>query len=230
MIKCPQNWQVFENPEQLAQQAVAQIVECAEQAIAERGAFHLVTAGGTTPNRCYELLAQRDDQAWSNWFIYMGDERVLAADDPERNSQALLQAWLHLNQIPADQIFFMPTELGLNAAVEAYQSQLATAPIFDLVLLGMGEDGHTASLFPGHDNQTKTDSVIAITNSPKPPAERVSLSYPRLNQSRMMLKLISGAGKHAAVQAWLQDQDLPIARLSGEQNRVYLDQSAWSGA
>lgn len=225
----PTDWSLFIQTERLAVAAVEQIVACAHEAIKQFGEFHVVTAGGTTPTRCYELL-RNTEQDWSRWFIYMGDERVLPLTDKDRNSVALHQAWLSFGKIPAEQIFYMPTELGLQPAVAAYSKVVQKIALFDLVLLGMGEDGHSASLFPGHDSMNLTQDVIAETQSPKPPAQRVSLSYARLNHSRNMLKLISGKGKYEALQAWLNGAILPINQLHAQQHTwVYLDESAWSG-
>lgn len=227
--KLPPDWSVFMHAEGLAVAAVEQIITCAQDAISQRGEFHLVTAGGTTPTRCYELL-RATEQDWARWFIYMGDERVLPLMDKERNSVALHQAWLSFGKIPRTQIFYMPTELGLQPALAAYSNVVQKVELFDLVLLGMGEDGHSASLFPGHDSMNLTQDVIAETQSPKPPAQRLSLSYVRLNRSRNMLKLISGKGKYDALQAWLNGAILPINQLHAQQkNWVYLDESAWSG-
>lgn len=229
-LNLPAGWQVFDNAEILAQQAVAMIVQHAEQAISERGAFHLVTAGGTTPNRCYQLLAERTDQDWSNWYIYMGDERVLPLNDPERNATALNQAWLSKITIPAENIFLMPTELGLEKSRHAYQQVIDAVAQFDCVMLGMGEDGHTASLFPGHHNQHATASVISVNNSPKLPAERISLSYAALSNSRQLIKLITGKGKYPAIQQWLKFGSLPISIPSGKDTTyTLLDTAAWQG-
>jgi 6-phosphogluconolactonase len=225
----PNGWQVFDDAEVLAQQAVALIIQQAQQAIETRGAFHLVTAGGTTPNRCYQLLGELDNQDWSNWFIYMGDERVLPVDDAQRNSVALNQAWLSKVSIPAENVFLMPTELGLNASRQAYQTVIDKVERFDCVMLGMGEDGHTASLFPGHQNQGVTESVISVCHSPKPPAERISLSYQALSNSGLLLKLITGKNKYPAIQAWLNGEGLPISHVQGEQTLTLLDKAAWLG-
>lgn len=229
MTELPKKWTLFENSEDLAVATVNRIIALADKAIKERGAFHLVTAGGTTPQRCYELLAQGNDQAWSHWFIYIGDERVLPADNAERNSQSLNQAWLSKVPIPKQQIFFMPTELGMQQAAQAYKSVVDNVPLFDLVLLGMGEDGHTASLFPGHDSLEQSDSLICEARSPKPPTQRVSLSKARLQQTRNLIKLISGRGKYPAVQAWLRGDKLPISEVEAADTEVFIDHQAWLG-
>ncbi|WP_232023355.1 6-phosphogluconolactonase [Thiomicrorhabdus aquaedulcis] len=232
-IKLPKNWQVFEDANEVAQHAIKCILTQAQAAIAARGAFHLVTAGGTTPLAIYRLLleaeqghcfkAETAQMDWSKWYIYLGDERCLPADNEQRNSFALNQAWLNHSQIPHNQRYFIPTELGAQLAALAYESRVCNV-IFDVVLLGMGEDGHTASLFPGHDTlQNNTACVLTEFNSPKPPLERVTLSAHCLANTRMLIKLITGNNKQEAVTRWLLDRlaknvlnVLPIATVNAK--------------
>ncbi|MDX1352289.1 MAG: 6-phosphogluconolactonase [Thiomicrorhabdus sp.] len=234
----PDNWCVFDDAESLAQQLVAEILQIAEHAIQETGAFHFITAGGSTPNRCYQLLAECQAD-WKHWHIYMGDERVLPFNHPERNSQALLNNWLNKNEIPAKNIHFINTEAGAEKSAKAYANTVASVQQFDLCLLGMGEDGHTASLFPGHENgasvqeltvQAISDTwapIIIENNSPKPPAQRVSLSYAALNRCNLVIKLVTGNTKRLAVNQWLTAQnELPIKKVHGEQTKVYVSQDA----
>ena len=222
----PKNWVVFDTAEEVAEILVKKILVLAQQAIEEKGFFSLVTAGGTTPQKCYELLSHQSAD-WSNWHIYIGDERALPADDKDRNSVALTQAWLFFDKIPTQNIHFMATELGVELAAEAYQQLLQSVDTFDMVLLGMGEDGHTASLFPGHEYPSN-QSVVIEQHSPKPPAQRVSLSYKRLSQAKVVYKLITGQNKRDAVKHWLNHsgQGLPIAQVEGEKTWVYIDSNA----
>lgn len=229
----PDHWLLFPDSDAVAQAAVDLILERAQLAIAERGAFHLVTAGGTTPMQCYRLLAcqvtQDCDVDWSKWFIYMGDERCLSVEDAERNSLNLYQAWLKIAPIPPENIHFIPAELGPEIAVSRYAQTLIDANFdaFDVVMLGMGEDGHTASLFPGHDYPAG-QCVVAEHHSPKAPSERVSLSYERLSNARFVMKLVTGAGKVPAVQQWLAGEALPISQVTGlERTEVLLDFAAF---
>lgn len=204
-------WQLAENEEELASKACRHILLAAERAIAMRGRFRLVLAGGRTPEHSYRLLSQAD-AAWSAWHIYFGDERCRPVDDPQRNSVMAGAAWLERTAIPAKQIHPIPAELGAQAAARAYEPLLRQALPFDLVLLGLGSDGHTASLFPGaafHD-QTLVQPVL---HAPKPPAERVTLSAVALSQSRDILVLVSGRSKRAALRAWRKGAELPISAL-----------------
>lgn len=229
----PDNWQVFDSSQAVAQQVCDVLITQANQAILKNDAFHFVTAGGSTPNRVYELLAELEVQQpnitdWQKWHIYLGDERVLPVGDSERNSQMLRQHWLEHSQIPTENRWFMPTELGLQAAAENYR-KVITEVEFDVVLLGMGEDGHTASLFPGHSS-VSLGGVVCETQSPKPPLERLSLSYETLSSANRVMKIITGRSKTEALHAWLEGEDLPISRIKGvETTEVYLDQSAVEG-
>jgi 6-phosphogluconolactonase len=142
-------WKPYESIDQLAEAVCQRVLDAADKAIKATGAFKLVLAGGTAPVKAYQLLATKQ-QDWGKWHIYHGDERCLPVDDAERNSLVADQKWLNLVTIPKAQIHAIPAELGAEAGAESYAKDVTEAGKFDLVLLGMGEDGHTASLFPGH--------------------------------------------------------------------------------
>jgi 6-phosphogluconolactonase len=128
--------------------------------------------------------------------------------------------------IPPGQVHPIPAELGPDAAAAAYTRAIAPAMPFDLVLLGMGEDGHTASLFPGRD--VSGDAlVIPVREAPKPPPERVSLTPRALGDCREMLILVTGAGKREALAAWRRGSDLPVTRAADAgRARVLVDRDA----
>lgn len=223
-------WHVFDSSGELEEAAVAYILAAANAAIVAHGAFHLVLAGGTTPRYVYEALrAERAD--WRNWHIYFGDERCFSPEHPERNSRMAMVSWLAHVPIPALQIHPIPTELGAEAAAYAYTELLKEVPRFDLVLLGIGEDGHTASLFPMHawERAVSWPPVLPVHDAPKPPPDRVSLTPDRLGASTAVLFLISGAGKANAVRDWKQGAAIPASRIAGlEQTHIYLDRAAAS--
>ncbi|MFM1891518.1 MAG: 6-phosphogluconolactonase, partial [Pseudomonadota bacterium] len=141
------DWQVLPDAAAVAQAAAVEISAAAAAAIAARGCFRLVLAGGRTPAAAYRLL-RATPQDWARWEIYFGDERCLPPDAAERNSQLALATWLRHVAVPAGQIHVIPAELGAEQAAARYAPIVAAAAPFDLVLLGIGEDGHTASLFP----------------------------------------------------------------------------------
>ena len=155
------NWQVLNNAEAVAHEACQRILMHSQQTIEQKGAFKIVLAGGRTPEQTYRLLKTMDCD-WANWHIYYGDDRCLAENDNERNSVMASRAWLNHIPIPKNQIHPMPTEIG---AAQNYINIIKNALPFDMVLLGMGEDGHTASLFPGQQHP-ENELVHAINNAP----------------------------------------------------------------
>lgn len=212
----------------VAPEVAGQILAAAAEAIGARGRFALVLAGGRTPLAAYNLLVG-EDADWDRWHIFLGDERCLAASDAGRNSVCAAKAFVDRVPIPADNVHWIPAELGGQPAAEAYESVVAPVLPFDLVLLGMGEDGHTASLFPGHA-LPEGPLVIPVKGAPKPPPERVSLTPRALAACRQMLILITGADKRGAVDAWRRGADLPVVRVASQgRARVLIDKAAAGG-
>lgn len=208
-------WHPQACPIELRDYAVHTILQAAEQAIEKRGGFHLVLAGGSTPRQVYAAL--RDSVTdWSRWHLYFGDERCLAPEHAERNSRMASEVWLDHVQVPAVQIHIIPAEQGPIKAAAEYAAILSDVDTFDLVLLGLGEDGHTASLFPGDAWGTAPDAPAALPvfNAPKPPPERVTLSAQRLSNTRQVLFLVSGSGKRPALLAWQNGDAIPAGAIT----------------
>ncbi len=206
-------WHTFTDPDAVAVETAQRILKSASRAIAERGLFRIVLAGGRTPEAAYRLLIDADTD-WSCWQIYFGDERCLPVDDTERNSHMASRALLDAVAIPAANVHPIPAEQGAETAAEEYETVIKDAMPFDLVLLGIGEDGHTASLFPGQ--QHPADQLVhPVHDAPKPPADRVSLSVYALSEAREVLVLATGAGKRDAIQAWQTGKPVPIAEIGG---------------
>ncbi|MBU0751532.1 MAG: 6-phosphogluconolactonase [Gammaproteobacteria bacterium] len=208
-------WHAQPDVEALERAVVAAILHAAQEALALRGAFRLVLAGGSTPQRIYRALRGANTD-WNRWHIYFGDERCLPPDDGERNSRMAAAAWLDHVTIPPAQIHPIPAELGAREAAAAYVEQLVTVGEFDLVLLGLGEDGHTASLFPGHDWGTApaAPDALAVFDAPKPPPQRVSLGARRLGVARQVVFVVSGEGKRPALAEWQEGKQIPAASIS----------------
>ncbi len=219
------DWHVCEDDEAVARLLARQIVCSAREAIAQRGVFRIVLAGGRSPLAAYRILA-REDCDWPHWRVYFGDERCLPADDALRNCLAARKAWLDRVPIPQECVFPIPVELGAEMAAKAYTHILENLPVFDMVLLGMGEDGHTASLFPGHQEPPGV-RVLAVYNAPKPPPQRVSLSTATLSYARQVLILATGVSKRDALARWRKGESLPVAGITArERLMVLLDADA----
>ncbi|BBJ00357.1 6-phosphogluconolactonase [Ferrigenium kumadai] len=207
-------WHEFDSSMAFEQAACRFILENAERAIAARGAFRIVLSGGDTPRNIYRALRDADTD-WSAWHIYFGDERCLPAEDPERNSHMARSAWLDHVAIPPRQIHPISGELGPDAAAASYAQDLAEVGEFDLVLLGLGEDGHTASLFPATawEHMKALSTVVPVLDAPKPPSQRVSLSAARLSRASSVLFLVSGKDKREAVMNWQAGVAIPASRI-----------------
>ena len=211
----PSDTQVLVDAEAVAQRACEWIAAAAAVAIRERGVFRLVLAGGSTPQRAYDLLADTP-QDWDKWEIFWGDERCLPVEHVERTSRMSL---------PTERRFPIPAELGAEAAAEAYAQTIHDKLPFDVVMLGMGEDGHTASLFPGFEEGKSL--TVAVFDAPKPPPERVSLSVAALQACRQQLVLVTGAGKVEALGQWRSGARLPIALAVREDACLLVDAAAY---
>ncbi len=216
---------LFDDKAEVAQATATQVLAAASSAIERHGQFRLCLAGGATPTAAYERLAGADAD-WSRWWIYHGDERCLPVGDAERNSLAADQAWLERVPLAPEQVFAIPAERGALAAAEAYEPIVKAALPFDLVLLGIGEDGHTASLFPGRalpDDRL----VMPVHDSPKPPPDRVSLTPRAFSQSAQLLILVTGGAKADAVRRWAEGHPLPVAQVAATTaSLVLIDRAA----
>jgi 6-phosphogluconolactonase len=218
-------WITLETADDVAFAARDEIKLAARKAIDDHGEFRIVLAGGSTPEQVYTLLA-KEDCDWDHWQIYLGDERCLSIDDTERNSQMIQEILLNNISIPEKNIHFIPAELGPEKAAQLYAAEIKDAIPFDLVMLGMGEDGHTASLFPGHIHD-QHELAHAVYDSPKLPSERVSLSKASLSNNHQLLIMTTGKGKKTAVNQWLKGDALPISTISSLGDiKIFLDLTA----
>lgn len=206
---------VHSDPDVLAHAAAARLAIRLVDAQAVRGAASVVLTGGTIAAKMYRALAEapvRDAVDWSHVHFWWGDERFVAADSPDRNEKQAREALLdHIPVDPAN-VHPMPALDGPDgddpeAAAERYAAELAAAakpgtarlPHFDVVLLGVGEDGHVASVFPEHPVAYETRPVSAVRGSPKPPPVRTTLTLPAINTAEEVWLMASGAGKTDAV-------------------------------
>lgn len=208
-------WHQHGDDAALVADALARVERAAGHAIERHGAFDIVLAGGNTPRKLYRALRGIATD-WQSWHVWYGDERCVAPDDPARNSAMARTEWLGHVAIPETHVHQIPAEAGAREAAARYARSLRHVDAFDLVLLGLGEDGHTASLFPGHDWGVAADAptVLAVFDAPKPPPERVSLSAARLSDAREVLFLVEGAGKRDAITRWRRGDALPSASIT----------------
>jgi 6-phosphogluconolactonase len=197
---------VLETAEDVAAAAASEIATTLAD-----GARTLVLAGGTTPKRCYELLS-RLEVAWGRVTVLFGDERCVHPDHPESNYRMAREALLD-RAAPAT-VHRMPAELGPDEAAGLYSHVVAALAPLDIVLLGVGEDGHTASLFPGHAAVQAKGWAIGIRDAPKPPPQRVTLTLPALQGARRVIILATGAGKADAV-AKAKRGEVPSGMIAG---------------
>lgn len=198
----------------LARAAADLFIECARAAVTARGRFDVALSGGSTPRALYVLLANdqtlRDAVPWSNVHLYWGDERHVAPHHPDSNYRMVREAMLDHIPIPDENVHAMPADLDdADAVAMAYQRELERCfagllPRFDLVLLGLGADGHTASLFPNSAGVLETRRWVCANWIEKLAAYRITLTAPVLNAGRLKLFLVAGADKAAAVERVLQ--------------------------
>lgn len=210
-------WHPAADRSALEEAALAIILDSAAASIRDRGRFNIVLAGGETPRGVYERMVEIPTD-WSAWHIYFSDERSMPPTEPEHNSYMAKEIWLDHVSIPEGQVHIIPGDVRADKAAAEYAQLLAGVGLFDLTLLGLGEDGHTASLFPGNPWGVAADSpdVLPVFNSPKRPPQRVSLSAARLSRSRRVLFLVSGESKRKAVTAWRAGNAIPARAIMPE--------------
>jgi 6-phosphogluconolactonase len=206
---------VLDSPEDVAAAAASDIAGALRE-----GARSLVLAGGTTPQRCYELLSQMDVE-WGRVTILFGDERCVRPDHPDSNYRMARETLL--DRVSPATVHRMPAELGPDEGAGLYAHIVASVAPLDVVTLGVGEDGHTASLFPGHEALKATALVVGIRNSPKPPPQRVTMTLPALQRARRVIILATGAGKADAV-AKARRGEVPSGMIAGA--RWLIDRAA----
>ncbi|BCX12353.1 MAG: 6-phosphogluconolactonase [Thermosynechococcus sp.] len=232
------NVHVFSDLAALMAAAKQFVLEQARGAIARCGRFTVALAGGNTPKPLYQSLVGATTP-WSQWHIFWGDERYVPHDHPDSNAGMAFQAWLNHVAIPRNQIYPMPTEEpDPQTAADRYEQTLHRVfgtrkgefPRFDLILLGMGPDGHTASLFPHTPALRVSDRLIAVGSKDGQP--RLTFTVPLINHARQILFLVTGANKQTALRhifAGTGDPYLYPARLITGNALWFLDEAAAEG-
>lgn len=222
--------EVLADAEAVAREAAALIAREARTAVAERGRFVFAVSGGHTPWVMLKALAE-EEVPWVNLHLAQVDERVAPAGHPDRNLTHLHESLLEHAPLAHDQIYPMPVELpDLEAAAKQYAATLATIagspPVFDLVHLGLGPDGHTASLVPGDPVLDVSDADVAVTGIYQG-RRRMTLSYPIINRSRRVVWLVTGADKAGMLVRLLDgDASIPAGKVNQERALVLADRAA----
>lgn len=218
----------------LAERAARYFVEFAREAVRSRGEFTVALAGGSTPLRLYDLLAWDPYVSEIDWklaHLFWGDERCVPPAHVDSNYQQAQVQLISKIEIPARNIHRIHGEIGADQGAVRYQEELKRhfdkEPVFDLVLLGIGPDGHTASLFPGSDALEEIERwVVGVPHSTPPPplVDRISLTLPVINAARQVMFLVAGAGK-AQIMEQVMDANpreplLPAQRVKPENGRL----------
>jgi 6-phosphogluconolactonase len=215
---------VFDDPEWVAREAAGLFIRLSIEAASARGAFSVALSGGSTPRRVYELLAEDDYRAQVSWpgvHLFFGDERTVAPDHPDSNYRMANEALLSRVPIPAENVHRIDGVGDAAAGASKYESELraffgdAAWPRFDLVMLGMGDDGHTASLFPGSAALGEQQAWVAANWVEKFQTWRITLTAPAINAARRVLFLVTGAGKAERLREVLKGERDP-ARLPSQ--------------
>jgi 6-phosphogluconolactonase len=205
------------------QDAVGLIARASAEAVAERGVFRIALSGGSTPRPVYEALAA-GNLPWHQWEITFGDERCVPPDSDQSNYGMARRALFDPAAIPPESILRIAGELDPATAAENYTRDLLAreSPYrHDLILLGIGDDGHTASLFPGTAALAITDRPVVANFVPKLAAWRITFTYPLLNAARHVCFLVNGAGKDAVLhQIFSGHPDFPSAAVKPSDGRL----------
>ncbi len=225
---------IFDDAASLEEEAAQQVVRAVRNAVARRGECRLALSGGSTPRGLYARLAEephRERIDWSKLHLFWGDERCVPPDHPESNYRMVHEALLARVPIPDGSVHRIPVELGPNRAAARYEEAIRAGsaeavPRFDVVLLGMGVDGHTASLFPDAPALGGERRLVVPTVAPTPPHDRVSITLRVINAARLVVFLVVGPDKARtlarvlAVEGRASDGSLPASLVRPRAGRL----------
>ena len=217
------NWFVYDDFDLASQAAADFMADKIHECISQKDVCYVALPGGNSPITCLGYLAAKNIP-WDKVHWYLGDERCCPSGHEDRNDVMLDDAFLSL--LGKTNIHRIQTELGAEQAAELYRNEISAFDHFDIAFLGMGEDGHTASLFPDNAALDDTRSVVPVYDSPKPPEHRVSLSLDTLKKSQYRIVVTSGLSKAPIIKRIKEDEPLPINRI-GDIN-WFVDQETFS--
>ncbi len=223
--------QVVHDLEAVAQAALGQLHRLLENS---GGAFRIALSGGSTPKRLYELMAVDSSLPWERIHLFWGDERCVPPDHKDSNYRMTREAMLDKLHLPDNHVFRWHAELDPDVAAAQYAQTLLTEygsewPQFDLMWLGMGDDGHTASLFPGSPALTRNDVSCVANWVEKFEQHRLTMTFRAINNSKNVTVLIAGAGKADVLPEVLHSDRYPSSNVHGTESTLFLvDQAAAS--
>ena len=224
---------ILSTPEDTAQAATAFIASLARQWIQAQGRFTIALTGGSTPRRLYQILGSppyAEQIAWDRWQLFWSDERCVPPDHQESNYRMAKEALLDLVPLPADNIHRIRGEATPRDAAAEYEKAVrrvipGARPVLDLVLLGMGEDGHTASLFPGTDALEEEHQLVVANWVPHLQAHRITFTLPLINAASAVAFLVNDLSKAAVLKRVVQpdpgDPPLPAGRVRPASEAVH---------
>jgi 6-phosphogluconolactonase len=219
--------QIFPDADALARAAVVEVTRLAKEAVAARGIFTIALSGGSTPKKLYHLLAEDGSVPWEKTQFFFGDERHVPPDNPESNYRMVRESLLATGRVPEANVHRMRAEIAnaVEVASEYEQDlracfgpdrQLGGFPRFDLILLGMGPDGHTASLFPGSPGLEEKSRWVIANRVEKFQTDRLTFTFPVLDAARVVLLLVAGADKAPMIAQVLgpKPESHPVQRIA----------------
>lgn len=206
------NARAFPGPDVLACTLADDLAQYIRAAVAARSECHFVFPGGRSTRRVLELM-RGYDLPWQSLHLYPSDERCVPVGDPERNDrlidELLVDQWI----LPSENLHRIPAELGPEMGATQFSRLLSMTPPFDIAFLGAGPDGHTASLFPGHPALSDDHPAVPVRDAPKPPPDRVSIGFARLQAARERWVIVTGVEKRDLMTRVQRGDDLPVTRL-----------------
>lgn len=231
-MACTPELRILETSDALFEAAAAEFASLASQAIQSRGRFCVALSGGSTPRNLYSRIASQFGKSlpWQKIYFFFGDERHVPPDHPESNYRMANEALLSKVPVPAANVFRIRAEQDAETAASEYEQTLRNFfairvnefPRFDLVLLGVGPDGHTASLFPGSDALNETRRLAVANWVEKFKTFRITLTFPVLNHAQVVMFLASGADKASILREVFQNKDanLPSQRVCPDNGKL----------
>ena len=234
---------IMTDSDKLSEKGAEIFYKSAKEAAHQKGYFAVAISGGSTPRAMHRILAQEpylSKTPWHQVHIFWVDERMVPFDHPDSNYGAAQKDLMSMIPIPADQVYPMPAMMRPEEGADLYQTKLKTFfqdlgsldPVFDLIILGIGTDGHTASLFPGQHSNQEADRWVLSVKGGQPDVFRLTLTYAVLNSARHILFLVSGDAKAAVVKTLIEDRhaQLPAAKIQPLNGKMtwLLDQKAAS--